>query len=84
MIFVFKMSYLQAVAVGYTPLTDTSKYYNIWYTVALKSREADTLGEICFAAVTSEELAAELGVESVPNARLMLWNDTKVYMSFFI
>ena len=69
---------LQAVAVGYTPLTDTSKYYNTWYTVALKSREADILGEICFAAVTSEELAAELGVESVPNARLMLWNDTKV------
>ncbi|PZC86415.1 hypothetical protein B5X24_HaOG209134 [Helicoverpa armigera] len=70
-----------AVAVGYTPLTDTSKYYNTWYTVALKSREADILGEICFAAVTSEELAAELGVESVPNARLMLWNDTKEYIS---
>ncbi|CAH0579270.1 unnamed protein product [Chrysodeixis includens] len=74
------LSRCDAVAVGYTPLTDTSKYYNVWYTVALKAREADTLGEICFAAVTSEELAAELGVESVPNARLMLWNDTKEYI----
>lgn len=75
------LSRCDAVAVGYTPLTDTSKYYNTWYTVALKSREADILGEICFAAVTAEELAAELGVESVPNARLMLWNDTKEYIS---
>ncbi|CAB3224200.1 unnamed protein product [Arctia plantaginis] len=75
------LSYCDAVAVGYTPLTDTSKYYNVWYTVALKIREADTLGEICFAAVTSEELAVDLGAESVPNARLMLWNDTKEYIS---
>ncbi|XP_075973532.1 thioredoxin domain-containing protein 11 [Anticarsia gemmatalis] len=75
------LSYCDAVAVGYTPLIDTSKYYNVWYTVALKIREADTLGEICFASVTSEELAVDLGVESVPNARLMLWNDTKEYIS---
>lgn len=75
------LSYCDAVAVGYTPLTDTSKYYNIWYTVSLKIREADTVGEICFAVVTSEELAVDLGVESVPNARMMLWNDTKEYIS---
>lgn len=66
------------MAVGYTPLTDTSKYYNIWYYVSLKIREFDTIGEVCFAAVTSEDLAYDLGVETVPNARLMLWNDTKV------
>ncbi|XP_022830838.1 thioredoxin domain-containing protein 11 [Spodoptera litura] len=75
------LSRCDAVAVGYTPLTETAKYYNVWHTVALKAREADVIGEICFAAVTSEELAAELGVESVPNARLMLWNDTKEYIS---
>ncbi|CAH0701203.1 unnamed protein product [Spodoptera exigua] len=75
------LSRCDAVAVGYTPLTETSKYYKVWHTVALKAREADVIGEICFAAVTSEELAAELGVESVPNARLMLWNDTKEYIS---
>lgn len=67
------------MAVGYTPLTDTSRYYNIWYDVALKSREYDTVGEICFAVITSAELAVDLGVENLPNARLMLWNDTKVY-----
>lgn len=69
---------MQSVAVGYTPLLDSSQYYNTWYHVALKVREFDTLGEICFAAVTSEDLAVDLGVEVVPNARLMLWNETKV------
>ncbi|XP_034830385.1 thioredoxin domain-containing protein 11 [Maniola hyperantus] len=73
------LSICDAVAVGFTPLTDTSRYYNIWYNVALKSYEFDTIGEICFAAVTSAELASDLGVESIPNARLMLWNDTKEY-----
>ncbi|CAG9584661.1 unnamed protein product [Danaus chrysippus] len=73
------LSKCDAVAVGFTPLTETSRYYNVWYSVALKSREFDTIGEICFAAVTSNELAMDLGVESVPNARLMLWNDTKEY-----
>ncbi|CAH0667337.1 unnamed protein product [Chilo suppressalis] len=75
------LSMCEAVAVAYTPLKDTSKYYNIWYYVALKSREYDTIGEICFATVTSEDLAAELGVETLPNARLMLWNDTKEYIT---
>ncbi|XP_028027181.1 uncharacterized protein LOC114240723 [Bombyx mandarina] len=75
------LSMCDAVAVGYTPLADTSKYYNIWYNVALKIREYDTVGEICFAAVTSEDLSADLGVDIVPNARLMLWNDTKEYIS---
>lgn len=69
---------LQSVAVGYTPLSDGSQYYNTWYSVALKVRELDTLGEICFAVVTSEELALDLGVEAVPSARLMMWNGTKV------
>ncbi|XP_068631740.1 thioredoxin domain-containing protein 11 [Battus philenor] len=73
------LSIYDAVAIGYTPLTDTSRYYNIWYNVALKSREFDTLGEICFGVVTSAELAADLGVENLPNARLMLWNDTKKF-----
>ncbi|CAG9786160.1 unnamed protein product [Diatraea saccharalis] len=75
------LSMCEAVAVAYTPLKDTSKYYNIWYYVALKAREYDTIGEICFATVTSQDLAVELGVESVPNARLMLWNDTKEYIT---
>ncbi|XP_053607574.1 thioredoxin domain-containing protein 11 isoform X2 [Plodia interpunctella] len=75
------LSICDAVAVGFTPLADTSKYYNIWYTVAIKAREFDTIGEICFAVVTSEELALDLGVETVPNARLMLWNDTLEYIS---
>ncbi|XP_049868769.1 thioredoxin domain-containing protein 11 [Pectinophora gossypiella] len=73
------LSICDAVAVGYTPLSDTSKYYSVWYQVALKSREFDVMGEICFAVVTSEDLAADLGVETVPSARLMLWNDTKEY-----
>ncbi|XP_046959579.1 thioredoxin domain-containing protein 11 [Vanessa cardui] len=73
------LSICDAVALGFTPLTDTSRYYNIWYNVALKSREFDTVGEICFATVTSKELAMDLGVERVPNLRLMLWNDTKEY-----
>ncbi|KAM3964486.1 LOW QUALITY PROTEIN: thioredoxin domain-containing protein 11 [Aphomia sociella] len=75
------LSICDAVAVGYTPLTDTSRYYNIWYYVAMKVREFDTIGEICFAVVTSEELAVDIGVEVMPNARLMLWNDTKEYLS---
>lgn len=69
---------LQTVALGFTPFTDTSRYYNVWYNVALKSREFDIVGEICFAVVTSKDLAMDLGVERVPNVRLMLWNDTKV------
>ncbi|CAH2037453.1 unnamed protein product, partial [Iphiclides podalirius] len=73
------LSIYDAVAVAYTPLTDTSKYYNVWYNVALKSHEFDTVGEICFAVVTSAELAVDLGVESLPNAQLMLWNDTKEF-----
>ncbi|CAG5056721.1 unnamed protein product [Parnassius apollo] len=73
------LSIYDAVAIGFTPLTDTSKYYNIWYNVALKSREFDTVGEICFAVVTSAELAMDLGVEILPKARLMLWNDTKEF-----
>lgn len=63
---------------GYTPLTDSSKHYNTWYHVALKIREFDFVGEVCFGVVTSEDLAIDLGVNSVPSARLMLWNDTKV------
>lgn len=50
--------------------------------MALKSKEFDTIGEICFAVVTSEELSIELGVDTLPNARLMLWNDTKVIKVF--
>ncbi|KPJ02814.1 Thioredoxin domain-containing protein 11 [Papilio xuthus] len=73
------LSIHDAVAVGYTPLSDTSRYYNTWYNVALKSREFDTVGEICFAVVTSADLAADLGVGNLPNARLMLWNDTKEF-----
>ncbi|CAH2106394.1 unnamed protein product [Euphydryas editha] len=76
---VYLLSICDAVALGFTPLTDTSRYYNVWYNVALKSREFDTIGEICFAAVTSKELAIDLGVERVPNVRLMLWNDTKEF-----
>lgn len=68
---------------GYTPIADTSKYYSIWYQVAFKSKEIDVMGEICFAAVTSEELALDLGVDSVPSARFMLWNDTKVTSILF-
>lgn len=68
----------QAVAVGFVPFTVSAKHYNVWYKVATKIREYDMLGEICFAAVTSEILAVELGVAVVPNARLMLWNGTKV------
>lgn len=68
------------MAVGYTPLSETSKYYNTWYHVSLKVREYDVIGEICFASVTSEALATDLGVEIVPNARIMLWNDTKVWI----
>lgn len=75
------LSICDAVAVGYTPLTDTSRYYNIWYYVAMKVREFDPVGEICFAVVTSEELAVDLGVDVMPNARLMLWNDTKEYVN---
>lgn len=75
--------HLQAVAVGFTPLTETSRYYNVWYNVALKSKEFDTVGEICFATVTSTDLAMDLGVETIPNARLMLWNDTKVFKKYF-
>ncbi|XP_037302968.1 thioredoxin domain-containing protein 11 isoform X2 [Manduca sexta] len=71
------LSICDAVAVAFTPLSETSKYYNIWYNVALKSREFDPVGEICYGAVTSEELAVDLGVDVVPNVRLMLWNDTK-------
>lgn len=77
-IFISSTIIFQAVAVGYTPLTNTSKFYNIWYYVALKAREYDSIGEICFAAVTSLELAAELGIQTVPNARLILWNSTRV------
>ncbi|KPJ08122.1 Thioredoxin domain-containing protein 11 [Papilio machaon] len=73
------LSIHDAVAVGYTPLSDTSRYYNTWYNVALKSREFDTVGEICFAVVTSADLAADLGVGNLPNARLMLWNETKEF-----
>ncbi|KAI5651874.1 thioredoxin domain-containing protein 11 [Phthorimaea operculella] len=73
------LSICDAVAVGFTPLTSTSKHYNVWYQVAVKSKEYDVIGEICFASVTSEELAIDLGVEHVPSARLMLWNDTKEY-----
>ncbi|GBP68516.1 hypothetical protein EVAR_55649_1 [Eumeta japonica] len=69
----------RAVAVGYTPLTKNSRAYNIWYSVALKIRDFDTIGEICFATVTSEDLAADLGIESVPTVRFMLWNETKEY-----
>lgn len=77
-LFISSAIIFQAVAVGYTPLTNTSKFYNIWYYVALKAREYDSIGEICFAAVTSLELAAELGIQTVPNARLILWNSTRV------
>ncbi|XP_028171777.1 thioredoxin domain-containing protein 11 isoform X2 [Ostrinia furnacalis] len=73
------ISICDAVAIGFTPLAETSKFYNIWYYVALKAREFDTVGEICFAVVTSESLAAELGIHTVPNVRLMLWNTTKEY-----
>lgn len=71
------------MAIGYTPLTDSSKFYNIWYYVALKARAFDTIGEICFAAVTSLDLAAELGIQRVPNARLILWNTTRVSSVLF-
>ncbi|KAJ2946055.1 hypothetical protein O0L34_g4974 [Tuta absoluta] len=74
------LSVCDAVAVGFTPLTSTSKYYNVWYQVAVKSKEYDVVGEMCFASVTSEELAVDLGVEHVPSARLMLWNDTKEFV----
>ncbi|XP_073945343.1 thioredoxin domain-containing protein 11 [Choristoneura fumiferana] len=74
------LSVCDAVAVGYTPLTDSSKHYNTWYHVALKIREFDFVGEVCFGVVTSEDLALDLGVNSVPSARLMLWNDTKEYV----
>ncbi|XP_038211860.1 thioredoxin domain-containing protein 11 [Zerene cesonia] len=73
------LSMCDAVAVGYTPLTDTSKYYNVWYNTALKTREFDTIGEVCFAVVTSADLATDLGIENIPNARFMLWKDTKEY-----
>lgn len=76
---VYLLSTCDTVALGFTPLTDTSRYYNVWYNVALKSREFDIVGEICFAVVTSKDLAMDLGVERVPNVRLMLWNDTKEY-----
>ncbi|CAH2208035.1 jg9735, partial [Pararge aegeria aegeria] len=71
------LSICDAVAVGFTPLGGKSRSYNIWYNVALKSYEFDPIGEICFGVVTSEELASDLGVGNLPNARLMLWNDTK-------
>ncbi|CAK1547197.1 unnamed protein product [Leptosia nina] len=74
------LSICDAVAVGYTPLTHTLKYYNIWYNTAIKTREFDTIGEVCFAVVTSTELAIDLGIDNVPNARFMLWNDTKDYI----
>ncbi|VVC87331.1 thioredoxin domain-containing protein 11 [Leptidea sinapis] len=74
------LSMCNAVAVGYTPLTDTSKFYNIWYNTALKIREFDTVGEVCFAVVTSLDLA-NFGIESAPNARFMLWNDTQQYIT---
>ncbi|XP_047516741.1 thioredoxin domain-containing protein 11 [Pieris napi] len=73
------LSMCDAVAVGYTPVSYTSKYYNIWYNTAIKTKEFDTIGEVCFAVVTSTELAVDLGIDSVPNARFMLWNDTKDY-----
>lgn len=76
MLLLFK--HLQAVAVAFTPLAASSKHYNIWYNVALKSKEYDTVGEICYAVVTSTDLAHDLGVESTPRAHLMLWNNTKV------
>ncbi|KAL4713233.1 hypothetical protein ACJJTC_013163 [Scirpophaga incertulas] len=75
------LSICDVVAVGYTPLSDTSRFYNIWYYVALKALEFDTIGEICFATVTSENFAAELGVEKIPNARIMRWNDTLDYVT---
>lgn len=75
------LSICDAVAIGYTPLSETSKHYNTWYNVALKSKEFDTIGEICFGTVISEELAINLGVDSFPNAKLMLWNDTKEFIS---
>ncbi|XP_023941308.2 thioredoxin domain-containing protein 11 isoform X2 [Bicyclus anynana] len=75
------LSICDAVAVGFTPLTGTSRSYNIWYNVALKFYEFDPIGELCFGAVTSGDLASDLGVDSLPNARLMLWNDTKEYKS---
>lgn len=63
-------------------MTETSKHYNIWYRVALESLEYDTIGEICFAVVTSADLAMDLGVDVLPSARLMMWNETKVIMKF--
>ncbi|XP_063380638.1 uncharacterized protein LOC134667241 [Cydia fagiglandana] len=74
------LSICDAVAVGYTPITDTSRHYNTWYHAAVKIREFDFIGEVCFGVVTSEDLAVDLGVNSVPSARLMLWNDTKEYV----
>ncbi|XP_041978251.1 thioredoxin domain-containing protein 11 [Aricia agestis] len=73
------LSICDAVAIGFTPLTETSKYYNVWFSVALKSKEYDTVGELCFATVTSSELAHSLGVDTMPRARLLLWNETKEY-----
>lgn len=68
----------QAVAVGYTPLINTPKHYNIWNGVAIQSKEYDTVGEICFAVVTSAELATDLGVEVIPSITFMSWNESMV------
>lgn len=73
------MSICDIVAVGYTPLHNTPKYYNIWNSVAVQARGYDVVGEICFAVVTSEQLATELGVENLPSIKYMMWNETKEY-----
>lgn len=70
--------------VGFTPMDNDSSAYNVFYNVALKNLELDPFGNICFGLVTSEKLAVEMGVESLPHAKLVLWNQTLVrYLNFY-
>lgn len=56
--------------------------YNIFYNVALKNLELDPFANVCFGIVTSEKLAVEIGVKTLPHVKLVLWNDTLVFFLY--
>lgn len=65
-------------------MDNDSSAYNVFYNVALKNLELDPFGNICFGLVTSEKLAVEMGVESLPHSKLVLWNQTLVSCLYFL
>lgn len=67
-----------AVLVVFIDMEQSQTFHKIFYQTAIKWLEKDPYGDVAFAVVTGQSMAA-FGIDSEPTLRLYLWNKTVAY-----